>query len=387
MFNILTLNKISQKGLDKFKEGYNCSNDIENPDAIMLRSFSLHEMEFSSSLLAIGRCGAGVNNIPVEKCSKQGIVVFNTPGANSNAVKELVLTGLLLSSRRIVDGINWAKSLQDADDVTRAVEKGKSQFAGPEIKGKKLGVIGLGAIGIEVANCAINLGMDVYGFDPYISIDAAWGLSCSVKNTKDLDTIFKECDYITIHVPLNDKTQGMINQEAIDKMKNSVRILNFSRGKIVNTRDICNAINSKKVACYVTDFPDNDILKTNGTISIPHLGASTPEAEDNCAVMASNELMEYLENGNIINSVNLPNLYMPRDPSKTRLCVIHNNIPNIIGSISTTLSEEKINIEHLQSKSKGEYAYAMFDLNFPIPEAALKRISSINGVIRIRVIK
>lgn len=387
MYNILTLNKIAKTGLNQFDYNYSISDNNENPDAILLRSFSLHDMEFKENLLAVARAGAGVNNIPIDSCSENGIAVFNTPGANSNAVKELVLAGLLLSSRKVIDGIEWVKSLADkSEDVQKSVEKGKSAFSGPEILGKKLGVIGLGAIGILVANSAIRLGMKVYGYDPYISVDSAWGLSSSVKHVTSLDEIFSECDYITVHVPLTDSTKNMINKYSIEKMKDGARILNFSRAGLVNSTDIISALQSKKLSCYVTDFPTNDILGIDGVVAIPHLGASTPESEENCAYMAAKELIEYLENGNIKNSVNMPNISMPRE-SDVRLCVIHRNIPNMIGSISNILSNEKINIENMQSKSKGEYAYAIFDLNSTVSENALAYIKNIEGVIRTRVIE
>ena len=308
MYNIKTLNKISNIDMDRFNENYKWGDDIENPDAIMLRSFNMHDMEIPKSVKAIARAGAGVNNIPLDKCSEQGIVVFNTPGANANAVKELVIAGILLSSRKIVEGINWAGTLtEEGDNIGKVVEKGKSQFVGPEIKGKKLGVIGLGAIGVLVCNSAYALGMDVIGYDPYISVDAAWSLSRAVHKAASLKEIFEQCDYITIHVPLNDDTKNTINAQTIAEMKDGVRILNFARGGLVNSADILAALESGKVAKYVTDFPDADMINKENIIAIPHLGASTPESEDNCAVMAADEIKDYLENGNIVNSVNFPN--------------------------------------------------------------------------------
>ena len=312
MYDILTLNKISKTGLERFTDEYQYGDAVENPQGIMVRSASMHEMEMPQSLLAIARAGAGVNNIPVDQCTEKGIVVFNTPGANANAVKELVLAGLLISSRKVTQGMAWAQGLKgQGDAVGKAVEKGKSAFVGPEIKGKKLGVIGLGAIGILVANAARSLGMEVHGYDPYISVDSAWGLSRAVKHSLTLDDIFETCDYITVHVPQTPDTKNMINKDSIAKMKDGVRILNFARGGLVNSADVVAAIEAGKVAAYVTDFPSDDLLGVDGVIAIPHLGASTPESEDNCARMAADELMAYLSDGNIINSVNFPALSSP----------------------------------------------------------------------------
>ncbi len=387
MYNILTLNKISKKGLNEFGSDYQYGDNIENPDAVLVRSTSMHEMEFPGNLAAIARAGAGVNNIPVDRCSEKGIVVFNTPGANANAVKELVLMGLFLSSRKIVPGLSFVSSLKGkGDEVAKMTEKGKSAFAGPEVLGKKLGVIGLGAIGILVANAATQLGMKVYGYDPYISVDAAWGLSSSVTHAHSLDMIFSECDYITIHVPLTPDTKEMINQESISKMKDGVRILNYSRANLVNAADIVSATQSGKVSCYVTDFPTDEILGVEGIVVLPHLGASTPESEDNCAFMAAHEIIDYLENGNIVNSVNLPNISMTRE-GRTRLCVLHKNVPNMISAISSVLSANGINIENMQSKSRNDYAYAMFDVSSDISDAVFSNIVSIEGVVRIRVIQ
>lgn len=387
MFNILTLNKISATGIKNFTSDYKCSDDIKNPDAILVRSASMHEMELSPETLAIARAGAGVNNIPVEKCAEEGIVVFNTPGANANAVKELVLCGLFLASRKIIPSIDWVKAtLRGDENFSKSVEKGKSAFAGPEIKGKKLGVIGLGAIGVLVANAANSLGMEVYGYDPYLSVDAAWSLSRSVKHVTNLDELFANCDYITLHVPLNDATRGVINTVNIAKMKDSVRILNFARGELVDTNDIINALSEGKVAAYVTDFGNDALLDATGAIVIPHLGASTPESEDNCAVMAVNEIVDFLENGNIVNSVNFPNVNVPRS-GRTRITIIHKNVPNVISKISAAVAEENINIDNMVNKSRGEFAYTMLDTDTDVSDSALASIKSLDEVIRVRVIK
>ncbi len=386
MYNITTLNKISKIGLDRFNDNYNCADEHDAPDAIMVRSASMHEMEMPKSLLAIARAGAGVNNIPCDKCAEQGIVVFNTPGANANAVKELVLAGLLMCSRKVVPAIDWAKTLKgNGAEVGKMVEKGKGAFAGPEIMGKKLGVIGLGAIGILVANAAYSLGMTVYGYDPYLSVDAAWKLSRHINHSADLTEIFKECDYISVHVPLTPDTKGFINESSIATMKDGVRILNFARGDLVDSAAIINALGSGKVAAYVTDFPSDDVIGVDGVIAIPHLGASTGESEENCAVMAADEIKEYLENGNIINSVNMPNVTMPRSTA-VRICVIHNNIPNMLTQISGIVSESNINIEKLNNQSKKDYAYTVLDVE-NIDDAAIEKIKAIDGVIRVRVIK
>ena len=386
MYNILTLNNISKKGLDLFSDDYNYSADIKLPDAVLVRSQSMHEIDFDNNILAIARAGAGVNNIPVERCSENGIIVFNTPGANANAVKELVLAGLLLSSRRISSGIEWAQSLKGQGElVGKMVEKGKSSFAGPELKGKKLGVIGLGAIGVLVANAALHLGMEVFGYDPYISVDSAWGLSSKVRHSLSIEKLFLNCDYITMHVPLSEDTKDMINSKSISLMKDGVRVLNFSRGGLVNNNDIIKAIKAGKVLSYVTDFPSDDLLDVDGVIAIPHLGASTPESEENCAVMAVNQLMDYLENGNITNSVNMPNISMAREDG-IRICVLHKNIPNMISSVSGVLSSSGVNIENMRSKSKKDYAYAILDVTGDVNRDIIEKIYQINGVIRTRVI-
>lgn len=386
MYTIQTLNKIAKIGTDIFDtEKYQIADTLENPDAIMVRSASMHDMSFGDNLLAIARAGAGVNNIPVEECVKQGICVFNTPGANANAVKELVIAGLLLSSRKVPEAMIWANGLKgNGDKVGKMVEKGKSQFIGPEIMGKTLGIIGLGAIGVLVANAALSLGMKVIGFDPFLSVKAAWGLSPACKNAKSIDDIYAESDYITIHVPYNADTKGTINSETIAKMKDNVRILNFARGELVDSADIIKALNDKKVACYVTDFPNDDVIGVEGVVAIPHLGASTPESEDNCACMAANELIDYIENGNILNSVNLPNAEMAKT-GDTRVCVIHKNIPATITQI--TAAFKGINIENMLNKSKKEYAYTMLDADGDVSDSVISQINDIDGVIKVRCIK
>lgn len=387
MYNIQTLNKISKAGLSRLGDNYNIADDVQAPEAILVRSASMHEMEMPESLLAIARAGAGVNNIPLDKCSEQGIVVFNTPGANANAVKELVITALLISSRKVVNGIEWAKTLKgNGDAVGKMVEKGKSQFVGPEIKGKTLGVIGLGAIGILVANAAVSLGMDVVGYDPFLSVDNALMISRKVKHVVTLDEIFAESDYITVHVPLTPDTKGVINAENIAKMKDGVRIINYSRADLVNSADVLAAIKSGKIAAYTTDFATDDILGEDGVIVTPHLGASTPESEDNCAAMAADEIKDFLENGNIKNSVTLPNVSMARTGAE-RVCVIHKNIPNILSTVTAALSETGNNIESMDSKSKKEYAYTILDVANDVDESAKAKIAAIDGVIRVRVIK
>ena len=352
MFNVLTLNKISKIGLSRLGDNYNIADDVQNPDAVLVRSAAMHDMELPESLLAIARAGAGVNNIPLDKCSEKGIVVFNTPGANANAVKELVLTGLLLSSRKVVDGIAWAKTLKgNGDAVGKMVEKGKSQFVGPEIMGKTLGVVGLGAIGILVANAAAALGMDVIGYDPFLSVDAAWSLNREVKHAETLDALFAKSDYITVHVPLSNQTRGMIDQEAISKMKEGVVILNFARDGLVNEDAIVGALEQGKVKKYVTDFVTPRVAKTRNTLVTPHLGASTAESEDNCAEMAVKELMNYLQNGNIKNSVNYPECDMGVCNSEGRIAINHRNIPNMIAQLTKVLGDEGINITVFSNKS------------------------------------
>ena len=386
MYNIKTLNKISPVGLTRLGENYTVGDDVQNPEAVLVRSASMHDMEFPESLLAIARAGAGVNNIPLDKCAEKGIVVFNTPGANANAVKELVMTALLLSSRDVMGGIEWAKTLKgNGDAVGKMVEKGKSQFVGPEIKGKTLGVVGLGAIGILVANAAVALGMEVIGYDPFLSVDNALRISHKVKHVVTLDEVFAASDYITVHVPLTPETKGVINAENIAKMKDGVRIINYSRADLVVSADVIEAVKSGKVANYTTDFATDDILDVKGIIVTPHLGASTPESEDNCAKMAADEIKDYLENGNIKNSVILPTVSVPRTGA-ARVCVIHRNVPNILTTVTAALSETGNNIESLDSKSKKDYAYTILDTANAVDAAAADKIAAIDGVIRVRVI-
>ena len=373
MYQILTLNKISDTGLDRLPaEQFTHGNEIAQPDAIMVRSASMHEMELDQKTVAIARAGAGVNNIPVDACSEQGIVVFNTPGANANAVKELVLCALLLTSRKIVPAIDWCKTLKgEGDAVGKLVEKGKSAFTGPEIKGKTLGVVGLGAIGILVANAAKSLGMQVYGYDPYISVNAAWRISRNVKHITNVDTIFQECDYITVHVPLMESTKGMINKEKLDMMKDGVVVLNFARDTLVNDDDMAEALASGKVARYVSDFPNPKAANMDRVILTPHLGASTKESEDNCAVMAVKELTDYLENGNIRNSVNFPACDMGVCQAESRIAVLHMNIPNMIGQITGILAAQGVNITDMTNKSRDKYAYTLLDLEHKPEEATI----------------
>lgn len=386
MFQIQTLNKISKVGtcrLDAAK--YTIADAPENPDAIMVRSAAMHDMEFGSNLLAIARAGAGVNNIPVDKCAEQGIVVFNTPGANANAVKELVVAGLLLSSRKISEAMAWVPSLkEEGDNVGKLVEKGKSQFAGPEIKGKTLGIIGLGAIGALVANVAIDLGMKVIGTDPFLSVGAALRLSPAVQVAKSADEVLAAADYLTLHVPCNADTKGFINAAAIAKMKDGARVLNFARGELVNDADMIAALEAGKIACYVTDFPNANTIGVKNIIAIPHLGASTPESEDNCAMMAADELSAYLEQGNIINSVNFPNAEM--HANGTKLCVLHKNVPTIIAQITSALGDAGKNIDNMVNASKKDNAYTMIDVAGDVADNIVDTVKAIDGVIRVRVI-
>jgi len=386
MYNILTLNKIAECGLNKLdKNNYSITDECANPDGIILRSFNMHDMELPSTLKAVARAGAGVNNIPIDTCSEKGIVVFNTPGANANAVKELAITAILLSSRKIVDGINWAKTLVGEADAAKLVEKGKSNYVGPEIKNKKLGVVGLGAIGVMVANAANALGMEVIGYDPYISVDAAWNLSKHVKKATDIKDVVSTCDYISIHVPQNDSTKGMFNKELFSIMKKGSRIINLSRDGLVNNSDMKDAIADGTVACYVTDFPTAETLEMDGVICIPHLGASTPESEDNCAIMAAIEIDDFLTNGNIINSVNFPNCEIARE-SKYRLTVMHKNVPNMLSGFSTLIADKGINIVNMLNKSKKDYAYTIIDVEDEIPEDVISEINNMNDVLKVRVI-
>ncbi len=385
MFNILTLNKIAAIGTDRLGANYTISDACDTPDAVLVRSASMHDTVMPESLLAIARAGAGTNNIPVEKCAEEGIVVFNTPGANANAVKELVIAGLFLASRNVIGGIEWAKTLKgNGAEVGKMVEKGKSQFVGPEIMGKKLGVIGLGAIGILVANAAKSLGMEVYGFDPYISVDAAWKLKNSIYHANSVEEIYKECDYITIHVPLNASTKETINAKTIAMMKDGVRILNYSRDGLVNSADMLAALKSGKVAKYVTDFATDDLLCEEGVVAMPHLGASTPESEDNCAVMAADQVKDYLENGNIKNSVNFPAVSMARS-GDTRICVLHRNKPNVIATVTGAIAATGANVDNMESKSRGDFGYMIIDVTGPAAEAA-KATENLEDVIRVRVI-
>ncbi len=386
MFNIQTLNKISKSGISRFGENYSVSDDVQNPDAIMVRSAQMHDMEFGSNLLAIARAGAGVNNIPVQRCAEEGICVFNTPGANANAVKELVLTGLMLSSRDIFGGMEWTSGLEDGETpVAKQVEKGKSQFVGPEISGKTLGIIGLGAIGALVANAAISLGMKVVGTDPFLSVGAALRLNPAVIVVKSNDEVFAAADYITLHVPYNKDTAGMINAEAIAKMKDGVRVLNYARGELVNDDDMLAALESGKVARYCTDFPNAKTSHAKGVIATPHIGASTPESEDNCAVMAADELIEYLEKGNIRNSVNLPNAEM--NAVGTKVCVIHKNVPAMIAAVTTAAASNGLNIENMVNASRGDFAYTMLDVMGEVTDHMVDTLGKIEGIIRVRVIK
>ena len=387
MYKILTLNKISENGLKKFPETYTYSSEEANPDAILVRSASMHEMEFDANTKAIARAGAGVNNIPLDRCSEKGIVVFNTPGANANAVKELVLCAMLMSSRKIVSALDWVKTLKgNGAEVSKMVEKGKSAFAGPEIKGKKLGVIGLGAIGVLVANAADALGMEVYGYDPYLSVDAAWSLSRTIHHAASQDEIFKNCEYITLHVPLTPDTKEVICKMNIDMMKDNVRIMNFARGDLVKNEDLLEALNNSKVAAYATDFASDELIGAPGVIILPHLGASTPESEDNCAVMAVAEIRDFLENGNITHSVNMPDVAVPRT-GRTRITIIHKNVPNVISKITTTVADENINIDNMVNKSRGEYAYTMLDTDTDVSEEAIAAITQLEETVKVRVIK
>ena len=384
MYNVLTLNKIAPIGTDRLGSNYSYGNEVENPDAILVRSAAMHDMEFADNLLAIARAGAGTNNIPKDKCTEKGIVVFNTPGANANAVKELVLAGLLLSSRKIVEGIEWEKTTLkgNGDAVGKMVEKGKSQFVGPELKGKTLGVIGLGAIGILVANAAAALGLQVIGYDPFMSVPNALRLDPSIKLMKNNEEVMTNCDYLTIHVPLTPDTKDLVDADMMAKMKDGVRILNFSRDGLVNSTAVLEALKSGKVAKYVTDFGTDDILGEENVICLPHLGASTPESEENCAVMACDQVKEYLENGNIVNSVNYPAISLPRNTKDTRFCVMHKNVPELLKKV---LSELNGNIENMLSKSRGEYAYTILDVA-GADKADAEKIAAVDGVVRVRVI-
>jgi len=387
MYKIQMLNKIATCGLDLLPEdSYTISTDEANPDAILVRSANMLDMELPKNLKAIARAGAGVNNIPIDKCTEKGIVVFNTPGANSNGVKELVIASLLLSSRKIVKGIEWAQSLKGkGDEVPKLVEKGKSQFEGPEIKNKKIGVIGLGAIGVMVANDCVSLGMEVMGYDPYISVKAAWGLSSSVIRATSLDHLLSTCDYITLHIPLTEETKNTLNKEKFEIMKKGIRIINLARGGLVSNKDLLEAIKNGTVACYVTDFPEDELLGVDEIITIPHLGASTPESEENCAVMAVNQIKDYLETGMIKNSVNFPDCDMlPTD--KTRIITVHRNIPNMIGQMTTILAANKINIADMLTRHKDTIGYNVIDIEGDLSDEVVDKIRAIDGVKNVRVI-
>ncbi|MGI5984675.1 MAG: 3-phosphoglycerate dehydrogenase [Clostridiales bacterium] len=387
MYKLKTLNKISSSGLDIVTEnGIVIDNDCEAPDAIMVRSANMNEMEFNDNLLCIARAGAGTNNIPSSRCAEKGIVVFNTPGANSEAVKELVICALLMASRDVVGGIEWVHSIADkGDEVAAMVEKGKSSFTGPEIAGKTLGVVGLGAIGAKIANTAIELGMKVYGYDPYLSVDAAWRLSSQVKHATDIDTIYRNCDYITLHVPYMKETHHMINKEAFAKMKDGVRIVNLARAELVCDEDLLDAIDSTKVARYVTDFPNAITSKAPNTIPMPHLGASTPESEEKCAIMAAQEAVDYLLNGNIKNSVNLPNVSLDR-MGESRICILHRNVPRMLNQFLDLIGGANINISHMINAPRGEYAYTIIDTDTHIGDTIPEMIRKQNDVIRVRIL-
>ncbi|MBF7097648.1 phosphoglycerate dehydrogenase [Alkalibacter mobilis] len=387
MYKIKTLNNISQEGLALLGGNYAVTTEDPSPDAILLRSFKMHDMELPESVKIIGRAGAGVNNIPIEEYAAKGVVVVNTPGANANAVKELVILGLLLSSRKVVSGINWAKSVKDDPEVEKLIEKEKSKFAGQELTGKKIGVIGLGAIGVLVANAALSMGMEVYGYDPFVSVESAWGLSCEVKRALSLDEIVLDCDYITLHVPLIDQTKNMINLERLQKAKPGLKLLNFARGALVNNEVVKEALDKGYLSCYVTDFPDQELLNMENVIGIPHLGASTAESEENCAKMAVRQLKEYLENGNIVNSVNYPDCYMGLCSTNARIGITHTNVPNMVGQITSILAKDNINIGDMLNKSKGGFAYTLLDVELHVTEDTVKRLESIEGILKVRVIK
>lgn len=386
MYNILTLNKIAAIGTDNFdKAAYNVGENVENPDAIMVRSANMLDYSFGDNLVAIARAGAGVNNIPIDRCSENGICVFNTPGANANAVKELVIAGLLMTSRKVAAAIDWAKTLKgQGAEVGKLVEKGKSQFAGPELLGKTLGIVGLGAIGVKVANTALSLGMKVVGYDPFLSVSAALGMKPGVKVVKTLAEIYTESDYITLHLPYNAETKNTVCADSIAKMKKGVRILNFARGELVNSADMISALADGSVAAYITDFPTDELIGVDGVTAIPHLGASTPESEDNCAYMAAVELIDYIESGKIHNSVNLPDCELAKTADHL-VCVIHKNVPAIISQVTTVISEAGGNIESVASKSKKDWAYTMLDVTGDVA-AACANIENIDGVVKVRVL-
>ena len=386
MFQYHCLNPIAQKGLDIFDDNYKKADTLDDCQAVLVRSAKMHDMELPESVAVIARAGAGVNNIPVKECAEKGIVVFNTPGANANGVKELVLAGMLLASRDIIGGINWVQENEEDGNIAKDAEKAKKAFAGQELEGKKLGVIGLGAIGVLVANAATHLGMDVYGYDPYVSVDSAWRLSRSIHHTTNVDEIYENCDYITVHVPALDSTKGMIGKDALGLMKEGVIVLNFARDVLVDSEAMVDALVAGKVKHYVTDFPTPEIAGVKGAIVIPHLGASTEESEDNCAKMAVKEVMDYLENGNIKHSVNYPDCDMGLRGDKTRILVLHHNVPNMIGQISAILAKDNMNIADLTNKSKGKYAYTMIDVDSEVPDGVVEELKQIGEVLRVRVI-
>jgi D-3-phosphoglycerate dehydrogenase len=390
MKTIKTLNTISESGLNVFKDNYALDNESENPDGIIVRSFNMHSIEFGNKLKTIARAGAGVNNIPVDKCTELGIVVFNTPGANANAVKELVLTSLMASSRNLFAGVAWTKSLEgEGEQISKLVEAGKKQFVGKEIKGKTLGVIGLGAIGALVANDALDLDMDVIGFDPFISVDTAWNLSRNVQRAMSMEQLFANSDYITVHVPFTNDTGGMFNEDTFSIMKPGVHILNFSRGELVNEKDMAAALESGRVGKYITDFPNENVLKMKNVVPIPHLGASTQESEENCAIMAARQMKEFLETGNIRNSVNFPKTSLPYT-GKRRVAVFHQNVPNMVGQITFAISSFNLNIADMVNRSRGEYAYTMIDIensiNVDIIPNLEEKINQIKGIVKTRII-
>lgn len=387
MFKYHCLNPISSVGIEKFSAQYEKTDSITEADGILVRSAAMHDMELPQNLLAIARAGAGVNNIPVDKCAEKGIVVFNTPGANANGVKELVIAAMFLASRDVVGGIEWVAANKDDENIAKDAEKAKKNFAGTEIQDKKLGIIGLGAIGVKVANVAKHLGMEVYGYDPYVSVDAAWNLSRDVKHVLNVDEIYENCDIITIHVPLMDSTKGMINKDAVDKMKDGVILLNFARDLLVDEKAVLDGIKAGKVRKYVSDFPNPTTAGQEGCIVIPHLGASTEESEDNCAKMAVKQMMDYLENGNIINSVNYPKCDMGVCTQAGRVAIFHKNVANMITKFSACFGDNGINITDMTNKSKGEVAYTMLDIETPASEDIIKKLESIEGVFRVRVIK
>lgn len=388
MTTIKTLNKIDDQGLKLFGDQYTIVDENAAVDysGVVLRSFKLHGYELSDDTCAIARAGAGVNNVPVEECAEKGIVVFNTPGANANAVKELVIAGLFLSSRDVTGAIDWAKTLKGESDVAKKVEAGKSNFAGPEVMGKTLGIIGLGAIGALVANAAVSLGMEVYGYDPFISVDAAWNLKSTINKADSMEDLLDKCDYISVHVPLMDATKGMINEDLISKMKDGVKILNFSRGGLVDDDSIEAALKSGKVSRYITDFPNERTVAMEGVVAIPHLGASTPESETNCAVMAVKQLKDFLENGNIVNSVNYPETNLGKCSAENRICILHKNVPNMIGKITSTVANHNMNIQDMVNKSKNEFACTLIDVESKITETIEEELIGIDGILKVRIL-